>query len=89
MRRQDGTYHFTDASTAVGLTRFPKKVSRGAAFGDYDNDGDIDIFLNNSNQRATLLRNEGDHSNHWLTVQPIGTRSNTSGIGTKIVVKAG
>ncbi|MDE0326219.1 MAG: CRTAC1 family protein [Candidatus Poribacteria bacterium] len=89
VRRQDGTYYFTDASTAVGLTRLPKKVSRGAAFGDYDNDGDIDIFLNNSNQRATLLRNESGNSNHWLTVQPIGTRSNTSGIGTKIVVKAG
>ena len=64
-------------------------VSRGAAFGDYDNDGDIDIFLNNSNQPATLLRNEGGNSNHWLTIQPIGTQSNASGIGTKIVVKAG
>ena len=89
VHRQDGTYYFTDASTEVGLTRLPKKVSRGAAFGDYDNDGDIDIFLNNSNQPATLLRNESGNSNHWLTVQPIGTRSNTSGIGTKIVVKAG
>ena len=45
---QDGTYHFTDASVEVGLTQLPKRVSRGAAFGDYDNDGDIDIFLNNS-----------------------------------------
>lgn len=87
--RQDGTYHFTDASTEVGLTQLPKKVSRGAAFGDYDNDGDIDIFLNNSNQPATLLRNEGGNSNHWLTIQPIGTQSNVSGIGTKIFVKAG
>ena len=87
--RQDGTYHFTDASTEVGLTQLPKKVSRGAAFGDYDNDGDIDIFLNNSNQPATLLRNEGGNSNHWLTIQPIGTQSNVSGIGTKIFIKAG
>ena len=87
--RQDGTYHFTDASTEVGLTQLPKKVSRGAAFGDYDNDGDIDIFLNNSNQPATLLRNEGGNSNHWLTIQPIGTQSNVSGIGTKIFVRAG
>ena len=87
--RLDGTYHFTDASTEVGLTQLPKKVSRGAAFGDYDNDGDIDIFLNNSNQPATLLRNEGGNSNHWLTIQPIGTQSNVSGIGTKIFIKAG
>ena len=88
-RRQDGTYHFTDASAEVGLAQLSKRVSRGAAFGDYDNDGDIDIFLNNSNQPATLLRNEGGNSNHWLTIQPIGTQSNMSGIGTKIVVKAG
>ena len=88
-RRQDGTYHFTDASIEVGLAQLPKKVSRGAAFGDYDNDGDIDIFLNNSNQPATLLRNEGDNSNHWLTIQPMGTQSNASGIGTKIILKAG
>ena len=88
-RQQNGTYHFTDASVEVGLAHLPKRVSRGAAFGDYDNDGDIDIFLNNSNQPATLLRNEGGNSNHWLTIQPIGTQSNASGIGTKIVVKAG
>ncbi|RKU27229.1 hypothetical protein C6499_12160 [Candidatus Poribacteria bacterium] len=88
-RRQDGTYQFTDASVEVGLAQLPKKVSRGAAFGDYDNDGDIDIFLNNSNQPATLLRNEGGNSNHWLTIQLIGTQSNASGIGTKVIVKTG
>ena len=88
-RQQNNTYRFTDASAEVGLTQLPKKVSRGAAFGDYDNDGDIDIFLNNSNQPATLLRNEGGNSNHWLTIQLIGTQSNVSGIGTKLVLKAG
>ena len=88
-RRQDGTYHFTDASVEVGLAQLPKQVSRGAAFGDYDNDGDIDIFLNNSNQPATLLRNEGGNGNHWLTIQPIGTESNVSDLGARIVVKAG
>ena len=88
-RRQDSTYHFRDASAEVGLTRLPKMVSRGAAFGDYDNDGDIDIFLNNSNQPATLLRNDGGNSNHWLTIQLIGTQSNASGIGTKVIVEAG
>ena len=88
-RQHNGTYHFTDASVEVGLAELPKKVSRGAAFGDYDNDGDIDIFLNNSNQPATLLRNEGGNSNHWLTIQLIGTQSNVSSIGTKIVLKAG
>ena len=85
----DGTYRFTDASAEVGLIQLQKRVSRGAAFGDYDNDGDIDIFLNNANQPATLLRNDGGNNNHWLVVQPIGTQCNVSGIGTKIFVKAG
>ena len=89
IRQQDGTYRFTDTSAEVGLTQLPKQVSRGAAFGDYDNDGDIDIFLNNSNQSAVLLRNDGDNSKHWLTVQLTGTQSNLSGIGTKVFVKAG
>ena len=88
-RQLDGTYHFTDVSTEVGLVQLPKRVGRGAAFGDYDNDGDIDIFLNNSNQPATLLRNEGGNSSHWLIVQLIGTQSNVSGLGTKIDLKAG
>lgn len=87
-RQQGGTYHFTDTSTEVGLTQLPKKVSRGAAFGDYDNDGDIDIFLNNSNQPATLLRNDGGNNKPWLTLQLIGTQSNASAIGTKVFVKA-
>ena len=88
-RQQNNTYRFTNASIEVGMTQLSKKVSRGAAFGDYDNDGDIDIFLNNSNQPVTLLRNEGGNSNHWLTVQLIGMQSNVSGIGTKIVLKTG
>ena len=75
---------FTDVSSVVGLTELPPKVGRAAAFGDYDNDGDIDIFLNNSNQPATLLRNEGGNSNHWITVQAIG-----HSIGARITVKAG
>ena len=75
---------FTDISSAVGLTQLAPKVGRAAAFGDYDNDGDIDIFLNNSNQPATLLRNEGGNRNHWITVQAIGPS-----IGARITVKAG
>lgn len=83
---RDGRHHFTDVSAEVGLTQLPKKVGRGAAFGDYDNDGDIDIFLNNSNQPATLLRNDGGNSNNWVTIYAIGTQSNSSGLGTKITV---
>ena len=83
---RDGRHHFADVSAEVGLTQLPKRVGRGAAFGDYDNDGDIDIFLNHSNQPATLLRNDGGNSNNWVTIHAIGTQSNASGLGTKITV---
>ncbi len=86
---RDGTHTFSDVSTEVGLTQLAKMVGRGAAFGDYDNDGDIDIFLNHSNQPAKLLRNDGGNSNNWITIHTIGTNSNASGIGTKITLKAG
>ena len=86
---RDGTYSFSDVSAQVGLTQLTKMVGRGAAFGDYDNDGDIDIFLNHSNQPAKLLRNDGGNTNNWITINTIGTRSNASGIGTKITLKAG
>lgn len=82
--QEAGLPRFTDVSAAVGVTQLPPKVGRAAAFGDYDNDGDIDIFLNNSNQPATLLRNEGGNRNHWITVQAIGPS-----IGARITVKAG
>ncbi len=81
--------HFTDVSSAVGLTQLPAKVGRAAAFGDYDNDGDIDIFLNHSNQPATLLRNDGGNRNHWLIIHLVGTRSNSSALGAQVTVKVG
>ena len=80
---------FVDVSTETGFDVLPKKVSRGAAFGDYDNDGDIDIFLNNANQSANLLRNEGGNNNHWLIIKTVGTKSNRDGIGTRIKVVSG
>lgn len=86
---RDGTHTFSDVSAEVGLTQLAKMVGRGAAFGDYDNDGDIDIFLNHSNQPAKLLRNDGGNSNNWITIHTIGTQSNASGIGTKVTLKAG
>ena len=79
---------FTDVSTEVGLSQRTMMVGRGAVFGDYDNDGDIDIFLNNSNQAAKLLRNDGGNNNNWIIIQTIGTKSNTSGIGTRIKITA-
>ena len=51
-----------------------ERVSRGAAFGDYDNDGDLDIVVNNLNDRPSLLRNDGGNRNHWLGLDLVGAQ---------------
>jgi enediyne biosynthesis protein E4 len=63
--------------------------SRGAAFGDFDNDGDVDVLVMNMNEPPSLLRNEYAGPNGWLEVKLEGTRSNRSGIGATVVVDAG
>jgi enediyne biosynthesis protein E4 len=63
--------------------------SRGAAFGDFDNDGDIDILLVNLNEPPSLLRNELTGANHWLKVQLIGVASNRSAIGAQVTAAYG
>jgi hypothetical protein len=57
------------------------RVGRGLAVADFDNDGDLDLAINNRGDYPELLRNDGGNANHWLEVQLIGTRSNRDGIG--------
>ena len=83
----DGT--FSEISNQCGPALHLKKVSRGTAFGDYDNDGDIDILITNSNQTPDLLRNDSINSNHWLIIETIGTQGNRDGIGARVKVTAG
>ena len=83
----DGT--FVEVSQLAGEGLEIKKVSRGASFGDYDDDGDLDIFVLNINDRPTLLRNDGGNENNWLMVKTIGTESNRDGIGARIEVRSG
>lgn len=83
------SHSFSNVSSKVGISQNTLMVGRSAAFGDYDNDGDIDIFLNQSNQPAKLLRNDGGNSGNWVIIQTIGSHSNTSGIGTRISITAG
>ena len=63
--------------------------SRGCAFGDFDNDGDIDILIVNLNEPPSLLRNDVSASRHWLKVLLIGTRSNRSALGSRVTATYG
>ena len=85
--RNNGDGTFTDVSEAVGIAALPARVGRGATFGDYDNDGDVDIFIVNNYAPATLLRNEGGNRNNWLHVELVGTGGNRNAIGAKIQLK--
>jgi len=83
----DGT--FADVTGSAGEALAPRWVGRGAAFGDYDDDGRVDVVISTVNGRAVLLRNESPPSNHWLTVKLVGRRGNRDAIGARVKVRAG
>jgi hypothetical protein len=64
-------------------------ASRGVAFGDFDNDGDVDILVMNQNEPPSLLRNDVSGTNHWLKVKLAGVKSNRSAIGARVTVHYG
>ena len=83
----DGTY--TEISATAGTYFSETLVGRAAATADYDNDGDPDIVIMNSDQRAVLLRNDGGNTKNYLSIKLVGTQSNRDGIGAKVTVKTG
>ncbi|MDE0637370.1 MAG: CRTAC1 family protein [Candidatus Poribacteria bacterium] len=88
--RNEGDGTFSDVSKSTGIANLPARVSRGAAFGDYDNDGDIDIFIVNNYDKPTLLQNNAtdlSNSNNWLHVELVGANLNRNAIGAKILLK--
>ena len=85
----DGQGHFTEISAQAGPFFQRAMVGRGAATADYDNDGDGDLFVVNSNQPAVLLRNDTASANHWLALRLVGTRSNRDGLGSRVTVRTG
>jgi len=66
-----------------------KYSSRGAAFGDYDNDGDMDALVLNMNDLPSLLRNHGGNANNWIKIKLIGTQCNRTAIGARVRVVTG
>ena len=89
MFRNNGRGIFENMSDRLGPDFQLPRVSRGAAVGDFDNDGDLDILVNNNGQAPQLLRNDGGNANHWLEILLIGTKSNRDGVGARVKVLAG
>ena len=84
---RDGTFSNITAECGPGLNA--THSSRGCAFGDFDNDGDMDVLVMNMNEPPSLIRADVGTGNHWLKVKLIGVESNRTAIGARVDVKAG
>ena len=84
--RGDGTFIQLPDEDQPALAS--RHVSRGCAFGDFDNDGDLDVLIMNQNEPPSLLRNDAPPANRWIKVRLQGTKSNRSGIGARVVVRS-
>jgi len=89
MFRNRGGGAFENVSDQLGSDFAFPRVSRGAAVGDFDNDGKLDILVSNNGQPPQLLRNNGGNANHWLEILLIGTKSNRDGVGARVNLRAG
>ncbi len=89
MFRNTGGGLFENVSDRLGADFQLPRASRGVAVGDFDNDGDLDILVNNNGEAPQLLRNDGGNANHWLSILLIGTRSNRDGVGARVKLSAG
>jgi hypothetical protein len=87
-RNREGT-SFEDVSARSGPGASALHSSRGVAFGDFDNDGNLDVLVMNMNEPPSLLRNQYSGPNAWLEVKLEGTRSNRAGMGATVIVTVG
>jgi hypothetical protein len=82
--RNKGNGRFSDVSADGGAGLLIERSSRGAAFGDFDNDGDVDVLVINMNDRPTLLRNDTQSGNNWLVLKLVGRSRNRDAIGARV-----
>ena len=85
----NGKSQFIDVSTERGAYFKEALVGRGACFGDYDNDGDLDAYIANLNDYGVFLRNDHGNEQNWLMIKLVGQESNRDGVGARLKVVAG
>jgi hypothetical protein len=84
---RDGT--FTEVGAQLGAPFVEQRTGRGAAFGDIDNDGDVDVVINNLDGPPQLLRNDGGNGSNSVLIKTIGVKSNRDGIGARVKITSG
>ncbi|HEY3824091.1 MAG TPA: CRTAC1 family protein [Bryobacteraceae bacterium] len=86
--RNLGGRKFENMSNKVGQGFAQPMVGRGAIYGDYDHDGDLDVLITSNAGPAHLFRNDGGNRNHWLSIRTVGTKSNRDGIGAVVRIES-
>ncbi len=87
--RNLGNGTFRDVSREMGPGVAAKFSSRGCAFGDFDNDGDVDVLVLNMNDYPSLLRNDGGNKNNWISIKLLGVHCNRTAIGARVRIVTG
>jgi enediyne biosynthesis protein E4 len=86
--RNLGGHRFANVTAAMGAAFNRPIVGRGAAYADFDRDGDLDVLISTNDGPAFVFRNDGGNRNHWLTIRLVGTKSNRDGIGALIRLRS-
>jgi len=84
--RNNGNFTFADRSATAGSAFLAPRLHRGAAFGDLNNDGSVDIVTTSINAQPQILMNRTSDGNHWIALKLVGTKDNRDGLGTKVKI---